>query len=255
MKIYTHLQLGDFHPTFCEDFLFHTDIDEQYHLAAVMDGCSTAKDSHFASVLFAKLLSKIVRLLPYQPILKSKIDLKNTSVKKLATYILQEFFKALATTKNTLLLDTEELLSTLILLVYHQQEREVFMVALGDGVVVINGEVMEIEQNNRPAYPAFYLGQMDLEQLDFDLLKARVFHQKGVRDVSIATDGVTSFVPVVALPKPPTIDPLTYLLIDDSFLESELMLHKKCLILERDLGLKASDDLGIVRISDEDEIK
>lgn len=248
MKIYTHLQLGDFHPTFCEDFLFHTAINEQYYLAAVMDGCSTAKDSHFASVLFAKLLSKIVRLLPYQPILKSRIDLKNTSVKQLVTYILQEFFKALATIKNTLLLDTEELLSTLILLVYHQQEREVFVVVLGDGVVVIDGEVMEIEQNNRPAYPAFYLGQLDLEQLDFELLKARIFHQQAVRDVSIATDGVTSFVPVVASSKQPLIDPVIYLLVDDSFLESELMLHKKCLILERDFGLKASDDLGVFRI-------
>lgn len=244
MKIYTHLQIGHFHPTFCEDFLFHTDINQDFYLAAVMDGCSTAKDSHFASVLFAKLLAKIVRFLPYQDLLNQSIDLENIEIKKLMEYLLKQFFKELETTKNALLLDTEELLSTLILLLYKKDERETYIVVLGDGIVVIDGEIFELDQDNRPAYPAFFLGQSQ----DLLTLKATTFYRKNVQDVSIATDGLSSFLHTRALKYSFEIDPISYLLVENDFLNQENMLHKKCLLLENTFDLSASDDLGIIRL-------
>lgn len=244
MKIYTYLQMGDFHPIFCEDFLFQTNINEQFYLAAVMDGCSTAKDSHFASTLFAKILAKIIRLLPYQPILNQPLDIENIGIKELMEYLLQQFFKELEQLKNALLLDTEELLSTLILLLHRPDKAETYIVVLGDGVVVIDGEVFDIDQNNRPAYPAFFLGQSQ----DVSVLNATTFYRKNVQDVSIATDGVTSFLPIKDTSRTPLTKPSTYLLVDNSFSNQDNMLHKKCLILEEEFGLKASDDLAIIRL-------
>jgi hypothetical protein len=244
MKIYTHLQIGDFHPTFCEDFLFQTRINHEYYLAAVMDGCSTAKDSHFASSVFAKILSKVIRLLPYQNYLKQSINLENIDIKNLIKYLLQQFFKELEELKNNLLLDTEELLSTLILLLYHQKNQEIYIVVLGDGVVVIDSEVFDIDQNNRPIYPAFFLGKPQ----NLSSLNATTFYRKNIQDVSIASDGVTSFLQTKNLKYQPKIDPINYLLMENSFLKQENMLHKKCLILEKEFGLKASDDLALIRL-------
>jgi hypothetical protein len=59
MKIYPLLRKGEMHPVFCEDFLVNLDIDHYFYMGAVLDGCSPATDSHFASTLLGKILKKI----------------------------------------------------------------------------------------------------------------------------------------------------------------------------------------------------
>jgi len=58
MQIYSVLKLGQFHPIFCEDFTFHSQLNEDWVMIAVMDGCSSGINSHFTSTLFGKILKK-----------------------------------------------------------------------------------------------------------------------------------------------------------------------------------------------------
>jgi transposase-like protein len=59
MNIHTALQIGDYHLNHCEDFLVTKKIGSDKILCAVMDGCSTAMESQFASTLIGKILRKI----------------------------------------------------------------------------------------------------------------------------------------------------------------------------------------------------
>lgn len=59
MKIYATLQIGDFHLNHCEDYFFIENIGTNRLLMAVMDGCTMARDSYFASTLVARILKKI----------------------------------------------------------------------------------------------------------------------------------------------------------------------------------------------------
>lgn len=65
MKIYSALKIGEFHPVFCEDFNVVEKLSENWMLIAVMDGCSSGKDSHFASALFGEIIKKIAKNIPY----------------------------------------------------------------------------------------------------------------------------------------------------------------------------------------------
>lgn len=61
MKIYTALQMGEYHLNHCEDYLFVGGIGNDKLLCAVMEGCTVATDSYFASTLVGKLLRKIAK--------------------------------------------------------------------------------------------------------------------------------------------------------------------------------------------------
>ena len=135
MEIYTLIKKGEMHPVFCEDFIFETKIGKAYHLFAVMDGCSSGKDSHFASVLLGKILSKISNILLYE-IWQNNEELF-FPVEEIAKRILKGVFEHLIQIQRELGLDVLELLSTLILAVYHTREDKVFVISLGDGFVVI----------------------------------------------------------------------------------------------------------------------
>ena len=66
MKIYSALQIGEYHTNHCEDYLFIGEIGSDKILCAVMDGCTMATDSYFVSTLVGKLLRKIVKIKGYQ---------------------------------------------------------------------------------------------------------------------------------------------------------------------------------------------
>ena len=60
MNLYSTLQIGDYHINHCEDDFLIKKINSEKIVCAVMDGCSTALHSHFASTLFGKLLRKVI---------------------------------------------------------------------------------------------------------------------------------------------------------------------------------------------------
>lgn len=66
MKIYSALQIGDYHLNNCEDYLLVHDIGTDKILCAVMDGCTMGTDSYFAATLTGKILRKIVKKTGYE---------------------------------------------------------------------------------------------------------------------------------------------------------------------------------------------
>jgi len=240
MQIYSLLKIGSFHTNFCEDFLFNFSFNDQYHISAVLDGCSMGKDSHFASTFFAKILHKNALALSYQD-LRNPLNLNE---KELAQLLLKNCWNDLQYFKNILLLETHELLTTLTLLVLDKHRKSAFIMAIGDGVVVIEDKITLIDQNNKPDYLAYHLNE------NFDSWFAQqenIFLAQNIKNIAIATDGIETFMndeKSFDL----AIDPISYLLIDDSFVENPDMLHRKSVWIKEHLKAEPTDDLGVIRI-------
>ncbi len=239
MKIYTVIRKGELHPVFCEDFFISQEINQKYYLAAVMDGCSSGRDAHFSSALIGKILLKISHILVYddtRPLEKGTRDL--------AKLILQSLFKELKEARNHLMLDTLELLSTLIMMLYNDDTQEAFVISIGDGFVMINGEIHEIDQDNRPDYLAYHLGE-DFEE--WYAHQQHIFFVDRPEEIALSTDGVDTFQGL--RPRlPEGFKVLDYLLLDREFEQNANMLGKKCNILETKYGLLPADDVSVIRI-------
>jgi len=242
MQIYSALQIGEYHINHCEDYLFTGDIGADKTLCAVMDGCTMAIDSYFASTLTGKLLRKITKEKGYkelyQPETYADIDAYLKS-------ILRELFTELNIIKNQLLLDPKELLTTIILLLADKKANRGIVLAIGDGLVSINGKTTEFDQDNKPDYLGFHLSE------DFDAwyngqTQKIVFDD--IRDISIATDGIFTFTPVRKIDTVHTINPVDFLIADKSNEENKEMLELKLKKLEHDFGLKSTDDLAMIRL-------
>lgn len=242
MNIYTALQIGDFHLHHCEDYLFVGELGSDKLVCAVMDGCTMGTDSYLASTVTGKLLRKIVKQRNYlQAYVKA--DLQD-SLEDLLKSIVFELFKELADLKNRLLLNQDELLTTMSLLVVNKRTSEGVVLVIGDGVVAINGNITSFDQDNKPDYLGFHLGR------DFEGWYAAQ-HQKiyinSISDVSIATDGIGLFSRFTTQ-EIPTINPAEFLLNDCTYAEKADMLELKLKELEHQYGLKPGDDLAIVRL-------
>lgn len=230
MQIDSTLQIGAYHLQHCEDYLFHDHIGADTLLCAVMDGCTMGTDSYFIATLVGKLLRKIVKerhyLEFYQPSLLSLDDqLKG---------IIQQLFTELKLVKNQLQLSTTEMLTTIIIVLTDSHNGVGLVV--GDGMVSIDNQVTEYEQDNKPDYVGYHL------QEDFNSWYAKqvILSFLTWQDISIATDGISSF---TALAGGETdIDPVSYLLSDNGLLE------KKLKYLEHEAGLRPTDDLAIIRV-------
>ncbi len=131
-------------------------------------------------------------------------------------------------------LEQREMLTTLIILLAGPDAGVVLIVS--DGVVSINGQVTEFEQDNKPDYLGYHLSD-DFNGWYSKQVILDVFHWQ---DISISTDGISSF---SALEGGETdIHPISYLLSDTGLLE------KKLKYLEHQAGLKPTDDLAIITV-------
>ena len=70
-----------------------------------------------------------------------------------------------------------------------------------------------------------------------------------MKDVSIATDGISSFTTVKKINHNEKMDPVNYLLTDTENIDSEELLSLKLKKLEHYYGMKPTDDLAIIRIT------
>jgi hypothetical protein len=243
MHIYSALQIGDYHINHCEDYLFIGSIGSDKVLCAVMDGCTNGVDSHFISTLVGKLLRKITLQKNYEELYHSSSALTDNDA--YLKSILRELFKELVTAKNQLMLDKKELLSTLIILLADKKANNGIILAVGDGVVAINGNITEFDQENTPDYLGFHLGE-DFESW-FTNQKQKIYFDE-IRDISIATDGIGMFAQIKKAERTDPIDPLAFLLVDELHKEHENMLGMKLKTLEHSYGLKPGDDLAIIRL-------
>lgn len=242
MNIYSVLQIGDYHINHCEDFLITKKIGSNKILCAVMDGCSTAMESQFASALFGKILRKICIEKGYKELYEPD---KNSDPEEDLKAVLKDLFKELTTVKNHLMLDEKELLTTLIVLLYNSKKDEGIIMCIGDGFISVNGKATEFERDYKPDYLAYHLKEDFEEWYGNQTQKIRFTKLK---DVSIATDGISSFTPNKKTNHNEKINPTDYLLYDKNNVESEEMLSLKLKKIEHHYGMKPTDDLAIIRI-------
>lgn len=221
MNFYTLLRKGESHPVYCEDFAV-TYQDETQCVLAVFDGCSSGKESMFAS----SLLGKIVR--------------KNAHYKTLEG-ILQHTFEDLQKAKKNLKLHEEELLATVLIALYHKETAECELIAIGDGYLLVNDEITEIDQCNTPDYLAYYL------QDDFEYwwsLQKNILKVKNPKRIGVSTDGIGSFKSNQA-DLPADFNPINYLFFDDQWTNLPTMLYRKANVLDKKHGFLPYDDLGV----------
>ncbi len=242
MFIYQLIQIGEFHQNHCEDYVVAYPIGAKRQLLAVLDGCSMGDESFFASALLGNILKKIAKQSFY---LESHRGASNLSLAAQLPNLLQEVFTELESIKNQLYLNTNQLLTTLVVAIVDEETRQAQVGVFGDGLVVCNGQYWEYDQDNRPDYPAYYLAD------GFDTWwgnQEQLLSLSEVNDLSLSTDGVLSFRNFEAQEYLDPLRAIDELLISTSDWENERMLLKQLKQLQDQTKAKPGDDLGIVRL-------
>ncbi len=235
MQIRSHIQKGEGHPVYCEDFLWYEQPDERWLIAAVMDGCSGGRESHFASALMGKLLRKAIRTIWAT---KSS-GWEDMNLSDTGERLMHLIFNGLKTTRDALQLDYTEILATLILCVIDRKSKTSWVLVSGDGYVEINGEITFFDQHNRPDYMAYHLDE------GFEVFfnkHTHVMEKKEIEHIGISTDGIGSFFISGSFGKT-GLDPVKMLLS-----HTDTSIHQTIKSLYTDYGLAPYDDLGIVLI-------
>ena len=243
LNIHKVTKIGIFHTDYCEDYAFYGDIGQDKILISVFDGCTMGHESYFASSLIGKLTRKITREEYY----KEYVDKKSIGSKELLKRVSKRLFEDLKDLKNQLNLDRNEILSTVLLGIIDVKERSVELIVIGDGLISVGKELIELEQDNVPDYIGYHLNE------DFEFwydAQDQKFSFEDVNDVSISTDGIFTFSKFENkyYPDISNKEVVEYLLSDISEIENERMFEKKLHRIEKEWGLKPTDDLGIVRI-------
>jgi len=245
MHITSCLHKGDFHPVFCEDFLFHTELSTGLYLAAVMDGCSMGKDSQFASHLFAKILHKVSKELSYREFAGDIPPFSEQELGGLGKEIIKEIWHNLKSISQTLYLDKLELLSTLNLTLFQRKTSSAWVMLIGDGFIVAGEEIIEIDQDNRPDYLAYHLKE------DFDswfTQQKGIYEFEGIQQLILATDGVDSFEKLIPSDSKNSIEAAPFFLLDPSYDALAHPFDKKLEVMKAEYGLIATDDIGLIRM-------
>ncbi len=241
MTRYEITQIGEHHTNYCEDYVLTTSLGEDQILCAVMDGCTMATESYFASTLIGKILRKIVKEISY----KSFLEKEEVVIEVLLKKIVEQLFNELKHLKNILFLEKEELLSTLLIGVVDIKKQRGEFLAIGDGMFCIDGKITEFEQDNKPDYFGYHLGE-DFEEW-YASQNQKISAQQ-IQDLSICTDGIFTFQKFDNQKYPSSENVIDFLLKDKDGFENQNMLKKKVFEIERNWGLKPTDDLGIIRI-------
>jgi hypothetical protein len=245
MKIYSAIQIGYYHQNNCEDHLYIGEYGKNKILCAVMDGCTTALESHFASTLVGKILKKICIEKGYKEFIEQN-DVQ-LGIEENLKSILRDLLNELKIVKNQLMLDSKELLTTLIIMLFDKNNEQGIILAIGDGFVNINGEITEFEQDNKPDYLGFHISE-DFETF-YNAQKQKIEFNK-ITDLSISTDGIFTFEKLAPNKSNEEINVFEFLTSEKTNCEKDEMLNLKLKILENEFGLKPTDDFSIIRITD-----
>ena len=242
MKIYTTLNIGDFHTNHCEDFWILESIGSDEKLIAVLDGCTMGTESVFASILTGKILRKIAKKYYYQDFVSSEKTSLNNKLKQ----IVSELFEELKRTKNQLDLETNEMLSTLLIGIVDTQNRNGEILAIGDGLICCDGNLTEYEQGDKPDYLAYHLDE------SFDLWydkQEQKLTVKDFNDLSICTDGIFTFKNLKESDNQMAeFEIIDYLLKDSTDSNFDNMFERKIRYLKQTKNHIVTDDLAVIRI-------
>lgn len=247
MKIYSALQIGAYHLNHCEDYLVIDHIGTDKLLCAVMDGCTMGTDSYFISTLVGKSLRKIAKAKGYKEL--CGVEPERPNLEEYLKSILRDLFKELLLIKSQLLLEQNDLLTTLLILLVDKKTGHGILLAVGDGVIAVNGAITEFDQDNKPDYLGFHLHE------DFDTWYTKQIQKvyiDTIQDVSLATDGIVLFTKLADPKVDDVVDPISYLLQGKENQDNDDMLDLKLKRLEHVYGLQPSDDLAIIRVIQND---
>ncbi|RYE90744.1 MAG: stage II sporulation protein E (SpoIIE) [Cytophagaceae bacterium] len=242
MNIYSSLQIGAYHTNHCEDYLFVGSIGHDRLLCAVLDGCTMGIDSYFVSTLAGKLLRKIAKEKEYEAFYNAAPAVSLDSSLKA---IVSDLFRELSVARNHLMLEQKELLTTLLLLIFDEQTKQGIILAIGDGLASVNGEIFDFDQENKPDYLGFHLSENFEEWYACQTQKITF---ENAHDISIATDGIFTFTPVTSPKNALLVDPVSFLIVDQSLDGSGDLLQLKLKKMEHQFGLQPTDDLAIIRL-------
>ncbi|HEY4287800.1 MAG TPA: protein phosphatase 2C domain-containing protein [Puia sp.] len=171
-----------------------------------MDGCTMGTDRYFASALVGKLLKKIAKAKGYKELYGAEPEASNPEA--YLKSILKDLFQELLAIKGQLILEQNEPLTTFLILLIDKKQGNGIALVVGDGVVAVNGEITEFDQDNKPDYLGFHLHE------DFDTWYAKQTQKiyiYTVQDVSIATDGITFFTKTAASKAEDVVDSISFL--------------------------------------------
>jgi len=244
MKIFSLTALGKYHPQNCEDHVFHHYVGSQYLIAAVMDGCSSGVESHFASTMYGKSLHKSCRMLPNMKQILPELDVEQMDKEAVGNFILGQLFEDVKKVKKSLFLDIEELLSTILFLVYDLKNSSAWLNVSGDGLAVCNGVFQEFDQNNMPDYLAYHL------DIKFDAWfnnHTKSYNFQDINDISISTDGLTKL-KKNAHRLSREVDIIDRFLIQKPLDSDENALAKTFMNLTQEEHYLPYDDIGIIRL-------
>lgn len=242
MKIYSALHIGEFHTNHCEDFLVSEQAGTNKRLIAVLDGCTMGTESVFASILFGKSLRNIAKKFNYTDFLEKSSGNLETRLKE----ILKELFTEIKSIKNQLGLDTNELLSTLIIGLVDEEKGTAEFLTVGDGLISVDGDTIEYEQEDKPDYLGYHLGE------DFETwfnAQNQKLSVSNFKDLSISTDGIFTFKNLTDKKDQKTEkEIINYLLNDLEHSENPNFLERKIRWLATEQKHVVTDDIAIVRI-------
>ena len=243
MKIYELSHIGEFHVNHNEDFKVVADLGKQFKLIAVMDGCSSGTDSHLASTLIGKILRKLAKQESYREF----AERTQFTIKEQLEKVSLNLFSELQTINRHLDLERDEILSTAIIGVVDIENIQAEFIIIGDGVIHIDGETIEYENDNKPDYIGYHLKMDKQEWFEKQTQKKSV---STFKDLSISTDGIHTFKNFDGKSYK-TIEPneiAQQFFSDRQFENSENKLKKTLIKLKEEYGLLPSDDLTIIRV-------
>lgn len=220
------------HPNWCEDNYWVKETDKII-IGAVLDGCSTGINSHWASLSIKYLLEKA-----------SKDEIKYGHPNDLCTRIIVDIWLNLISLQKLMDISEMNILSTIVFFHYNKEKNELFVKFFGDGVIYVNGNEIINDENNTPDYLAYYCNDCKYSVDIFEWINNRrsEFYEN-VTDFSICSDGIHSLVNL----KNPHIKKevaINFLIIDEQWKRLENGLNKKFNILtNRDEDLKRSNEL------------
>jgi len=243
LKFYELSHIGEFHVNYNEDFLVSEEAGKHRQLIAVMDGCSSGTDSHFASTLIGKLLRKIAKQESYEEFAKNvtkelKDQLEQVSLK---------LFEELSNINRQLDLRSDEILSTLILGIIDTTSSKAEIVIIGDGLIHVNGENIDYENDNKPDYIGYHL---NMDKHLWYQTRTEKLTVNEIEDMTISTDGIHTFKNFdgKSYDEIDQIGIMSKFFEDKRELENTNKLKKTLIEMKNQYGLIPSDDLTMIRI-------
>lgn len=190
MKTDGFTKKGAMHTDHNEDAFYMKQISDRWFIAAVMDGCSSGVDSHFASALYAKIIRKVCKTLPQIELMQVSSGVGEFSVQTIGELILSQLYEESKSMQKIFMAEVIEMLSTVILAVYNMERKELWINSSGDGLFEVNGNITVIDQNNMPDFMAYHYKSSYQEWINNH---TQTHEFNNVESFSISTDGVQKF--------------------------------------------------------------